>query len=197
MPSKMSSTANTRVSIGRARAAPSARATASKVTKRKQQIKKNPPVGSLRDFPCRPCVTRATKAPGHECASQNNTGAACWDCAKNGHTCKPVPHGAVAAVRTFWLLNRQIKETDGDPDDAWRAAAQRAAQELRAYSVAPHVPALPPALAAASHGDDSERNYMERKILALETIAEAARLWIPDSEDEIVGDGEEAGEEDD
>ncbi len=92
-----------------------------------------------------------------------------------------VPQGAVAAVRTFWRLNREIREASSDPDDAWRAAAQRAAQELRAYSAAPPVLALPPALAAPSYGDGVERTYKERKILALETIAEAARLWIVSS----------------
>jgi hypothetical protein len=39
---------------------------------KKKQKKKAPPVGSARDFPCRPCVTRATKSPGHECASQDS-----------------------------------------------------------------------------------------------------------------------------
>ncbi|KAH6959908.1 hypothetical protein BKA56DRAFT_637393 [Ilyonectria sp. MPI-CAGE-AT-0026] len=37
-----------------------------------EQKKKAPPVSSARDFPCHPCVTRATKNPGHECASQNS-----------------------------------------------------------------------------------------------------------------------------
>jgi len=40
---------------------------------KKKQTKKAPPRGAVRDFPCRPCVTRATKAPGHECASQDST----------------------------------------------------------------------------------------------------------------------------
>lgn len=80
---------------------------------KKKQMKKVPPRGSVRDFPCRQCVARANKAPGHECASQNSTfefprlytsyadihgaetGAACWDCAKNGHTCRPVRHFCV------------------------------------------------------------------------------------------------------
>ncbi|KAJ6436541.1 hypothetical protein O9K51_10907 [Purpureocillium lavendulum] len=82
------------------------------------------------------------------------------------------------SIRSFWRLNREIREASSDPDDAWRAAAQRVAQELRAYSAAPQAPALPPALAAPSYGDGVERTYKERKILALETIAEAARLWI-------------------
>jgi hypothetical protein len=80
---------------------------------KKKQTKKAPPRGSIRHFPCRQCVARANKAPGHECASQNSnfgylglytsyadihgadTGAACWDCAKNGHTCRPVTHFCV------------------------------------------------------------------------------------------------------
>jgi hypothetical protein len=40
--------------------------------KKKKQKKKAPPIGSARDFPCRPCVTRATKSPGYECASQDS-----------------------------------------------------------------------------------------------------------------------------
>ncbi|KAM4062517.1 hypothetical protein HRG_013686 [Hirsutella rhossiliensis] len=136
---------------GRGLVRPNARKSTAKITKKKQ-TKKAPPVGSVRDFPCRPCVTRATKTPGHECASQDNTGAACWDCAKNAHTCRPVPAGAVAA---------------------------RAAQQLRACggSAAPSTASGPaPALAPE-----------ERKLMALETIAEAARLWIlnkPEDEDE-------------
>ncbi|KAH8656770.1 hypothetical protein BGZ61DRAFT_540865 [Ilyonectria robusta] len=118
----------------------STRKSASKITKRAQK-KKAPPIGSARDFPCRPCVTRATKNPGHECASQDNTGAACWDCAKNGHTCRPVPAGAVSAVRAFWELNRLIDDVNKDPDDAWHSAAQRAAQQLRACGAADRGPA--------------------------------------------------------
>ena len=88
-----------------------------------------------------------------------------------------VPAGAVAVVRSFWQLNRQIKDTDGDPDEAWRTAAQNAAQQLRAFSAAPASGVLP-ALALASHGEAAEKTCEERKLLALETIAEAARLWI-------------------
>ncbi|KAL3952757.1 hypothetical protein ACCO45_012700 [Purpureocillium lilacinum] len=98
----------------------------------KEEGQEASPLGPIRDFPCRPCVTRAVKAPGHECASQNNTGAACWDCAKNGHTCKPVPIDAVAAVRVFWQLNKQLKLTQEEPNDAWSQAAQQAAQQMRA-----------------------------------------------------------------
>ncbi|KAM4061014.1 hypothetical protein HRG_012938 [Hirsutella rhossiliensis] len=154
---------------GRGLVRPNARKSTAKITKKKQ-TKKAPPVGSVRDFPCCPCVTRATKTPGHECASQNNTGAACWDCAKNAHTCRPVPVGAVAAVRAFWDVNRHLKLADAEPDDTWRIAAQRAAQQLRACggSAAPSTASGPaPALAPE-----------ERKLMALETIAEAARLWI-------------------
>ncbi|KAJ3455041.1 hypothetical protein MRS44_013641 [Fusarium solani] len=137
---------------------------------KKKQTKKVPPLGSVRDFPCRACVTRATKAPGHECASQDNTGAACWDCAKNAHTCKP------------------LKRANADPDDAWRTAAQRASQQLRACGSGAALPATPgPAPALASFGEIAEKSPEERKIMALETIAEAARLWIlnkPDEEEE-------------
>ncbi|EJP66436.1 uncharacterized protein BBA_04376 [Beauveria bassiana ARSEF 2860] len=135
---RRSSKNNAKLHGGKRKDTASTRPTPSKVTlmglsmqKRKQPTKKAPPIGSQREFPCRPCVTRATKAPGHE-----YTGAACWDCAKMGHTCKPVPAGAVAAVRAFWRLNRQIRDTNGQPDDAWRNAAQYAAQQLRACDAA-------------------------------------------------------------
>ncbi|KAL6406018.1 hypothetical protein AUP68_10576 [Ilyonectria robusta] len=170
---------------------PSARKSANKVTK-KTQKKKAPPIGEARDFPCRPCVTRAAKSPGHECTSQNNTGAACWDCARNGHTCRPVPTGAVAAVRAFWELNRQIDDANKDPGDGWRSAAQRAAQQLRGCGAAiNHSPAAAQACAPAlaPRGEAGEMTLEERKVAALEVIAEAARLWTqfnkPDEEDSI------------
>ncbi|EEU38480.1 uncharacterized protein NECHADRAFT_88566 [Fusarium vanettenii 77-13-4] len=119
---------------------------------------------------------------------RSDTGAACWDCAKNAHTCKPVPVGAVGAVRVFWELNRQLKRANADADDAWRTAAQRASQQLRACGGGAALPATPgPAPALASFGEIAEKSPEERKIMALETIAEAARLWIlnkPDEEEE-------------
>ncbi|KXH44448.1 hypothetical protein CSAL01_07190 [Colletotrichum salicis] len=48
------------------------RKSTAKITKKKQS-KKAPPRGSARNFPYRQCVTRATKAPGHNV----DTGAAC------------------------------------------------------------------------------------------------------------------------
>ncbi|KAF6527944.1 hypothetical protein HZS61_008246 [Fusarium oxysporum f. sp. conglutinans] len=51
---------------------PSGRKFAGRIMKKKKQKKKAPPIGSARDFPCRPCVTRATKSPGYECASQDS-----------------------------------------------------------------------------------------------------------------------------
>ncbi|RYP92962.1 hypothetical protein DL770_000922 [Monosporascus sp. CRB-9-2] len=164
------------------------RKSAAKITQKKKQSKKVPPRGSVRYFPCRQCVARASKAPGHECASQDNTGAACWDCAKNGHTCRPVPVEAHAVVRAFWDLNRQLSGADEDPGDVWRPAAQRAAQQLRARGsgAIPPTPRSAPAL--ASFGEVAERSFEERKLIALETIAGAARLWIqlnqPDEEEE-------------
>ncbi|KAJ6436933.1 Nitrogen assimilation transcription factor nit-4 [Purpureocillium lavendulum] len=96
-----------------------------------------------------------------------NTGAACWDCAKNGHTCKP--------------LNKQLKLAQEEPNDAWSQAAQQAAQQMRACGPG----------AAASSAASGPLHVLppdERKLLALETIAEAARLWIelntPDEDEE-------------
>ncbi|KAM6513213.1 hypothetical protein FALCPG4_015670 [Fusarium falciforme] len=69
-----------------------------------------------------------------------------------------------------------------------KTAAQRAAQQLRACgsgAALPATPGLAPVL--ASFGEIAEKSPEERKIMALETIAEAARLWIlnkPDEEDE-------------
>ncbi|KAM6505341.1 hypothetical protein FSOLCH5_014567 [Fusarium solani] len=170
---------------------PSGRKFAGRIMKKKKQKKKAPPIGSARDFPCRPCVTRATKSPGYECASQDNTGAACWACAKNGHTCRPVPAGAVATVRAFWELNRQIDDMSEDPGDAWRSAAQRAAQQLRACSAAP-APALAP------RGEADEKTLEERKVAALEAIAEAARLWtqLNKLDEESVEEDEDGEDED-
>ncbi|KAM6513831.1 hypothetical protein FALCPG4_015043 [Fusarium falciforme] len=96
---------------------------------------------------------------------------------------------------SFWELNRQLKRANADPDDAWRTAAQRASQQLRACGSGAALPATPgPAPALASFGEIAEKSPEERKIMALETIAEAARLWIlnkPDEEEE-----EEEEEED-
>jgi hypothetical protein len=64
----------------------------------------------------------------------------------------------------IWSMDRK------PADDGWRIAAQRAAQQLRACGggTAPSTTSGPaPALAPE-----------ERKLMALETIAEAARLWI-------------------
>ncbi|KAH8657238.1 hypothetical protein BGZ61DRAFT_594246 [Ilyonectria robusta] len=188
---------------------PSIRKPAAKITKKKQ-TKKAPPRGSVRHFPCRPCVTRATRAPGHECASQDSmlgfprpytsyadmhgvdTGAACWDCAKTGHTCRPVPTAAHAAVRAFWDLNRQFSGVNDDPDDAWRAAALRAAQQLRACGSGAAPPAAPvPAPALDSFGEVLEKSLEERKVIALEAIAGAARLWV-----QLIQQGEDDEEED-
>ncbi|KFA56717.1 hypothetical protein S40293_11411 [Stachybotrys chartarum IBT 40293] len=126
-----------------------------------------------------------------------DTGAACWDCAKNGHTCRPVPVGALAAVRIFWMLNRQLNGANADPDDAWRTAAQRAAQQLRACGSGMALPAAPPAAPGpapplASFGEVAEKSLEERKVMALETIAGAARLWVLNQLDEY----EEAENED-
>ncbi|KAH6881075.1 hypothetical protein B0T10DRAFT_411258 [Thelonectria olida] len=168
--------------------------------KKRTQKKKAPPIGSARDFPCRPCVTRAAKSPGHECTSQNNTGAACWDCARNGHTCRPVPTGAVAAVRAFWELNRQIDDANKDPGDGWRSAAQRAAQQLRACGAAVnHSPAGAQACAPAlaPRGEAGEITLEERKVAALEVIAEAARLWTQLNKPDEEGRVEEEEEDED
>ncbi|EEY24032.1 predicted protein [Verticillium alfalfae VaMs.102] len=105
----------------------------------------------------------------------------------------PVPDVALAAVRAFWDLNRQLSGAHGEPDEAWRAAAQRAAQQLRACGSGAVSPGTPrPAPALASFGEVASRSFEESKLIALETIADAARLWIqlnqPDEEEE---DGEE------
>ncbi|KAH7111986.1 hypothetical protein EDB81DRAFT_848920 [Dactylonectria macrodidyma] len=127
---------------------------------------------------------------------RSDTGAACWDCAKYGHTCKPVPVGTAGAVRVFWELNRQLRRANADPDDAWRTAAQRAAQQLRACGSGAALPATPgPAPASASFGEIAEKSPEERKIMALETIAEAARLWILNKSDEEEEEQEDEEEE--
>ncbi|KND87236.1 hypothetical protein TOPH_08100 [Tolypocladium ophioglossoides CBS 100239] len=53
------------------------------------------------------------------------------------HTYRPVLVSGIAAIRAFWQLNRQIRHTNGHPDNAWRTAAQCVAQQLRANSTTP------------------------------------------------------------
>lgn len=86
-----------------------------------------------------------------------------------------VPIGAVAAVRAFWQLNKQLKLAEEDPSDAWSKAAQQAAQQMRACGPGA---AAPSAASGPLHVLAPEK----RKLLALETIAEAARLWTVSSE---------------
>lgn len=82
-------------------------------------------------------------------------------------------------MRAFWDLNHRLSGADEEPDDAWRAAAQRASQQLRACGSGAVPSTTPrPAPALASFGEVAERSLEERKLSALETIAEAARLWI-------------------
>lgn len=106
-----------------------------------------------------------------------------------------VPAEAVAVVRAFWELNRQMNAADNEPDDDWRAAAQRAAQQLRACSASAEcslsVPQIrPPALARYNEVD--EMTPEERKIIALEAIAEAVRIWVQLNKlDERSNDGDE------
>lgn len=80
----------------------------------------------------------------------------------------------------FWELNRQIDDANKDPGDGWRSAAQRAAQQLRGCGAAiNHSPAAAQACAPAlaPRGEAGEMTLEERKVAALEVIAEAARLW--------------------
>ncbi|KAM3537767.1 hypothetical protein ARSEF1564_009322 [Beauveria bassiana] len=86
-------------------------------------------------------------------------------------------------------------DTNGQPDDAWRNAAQYAAQQLRACGAAPSAAALSvPAI--ASRADSPEKTFKERKTLALEALADAARLWIRLNKPESEGEGGDAGEAD-
>ncbi|KAH7118486.1 hypothetical protein EDB81DRAFT_848167 [Dactylonectria macrodidyma] len=89
-------------------------------------------------------------------------------------------------------IHRQNYPCKCDLDDAWRTPAQRAAQQLRACGSGTALPAIPgPAPALASFGEIAEKSPEERKIMALETIAEGARLWI------LSKPGEEEQEEED
>ncbi|KAH7124545.1 hypothetical protein EDB81DRAFT_810992 [Dactylonectria macrodidyma] len=112
---------------------------------KKKQTKKASPCSSVRYFPCRPCVTRAIRAPGHEYIGT-----------------------------------------------ALRATALRAAQQLRACGSSAAPPAalvLAPAL--DSFGEVLEKSLKERKVIALEAIAGAARLWV-----QLIQQAEDDEEED-
>lgn len=76
-------------------------------------------------------------------------------------------------------MNRLIDDVNKDPDDTWHSAAQRAAQQLRACGAADRCPAaaLAHSPALARLGESAEPTLEERKVAALEAIAEAARLW--------------------
>ncbi|KAJ3453772.1 hypothetical protein MRS44_018404 [Fusarium solani] len=104
-----------------------------------------------------------------------------------------VPSGAIAAVRTFWELNRQIEDANIEPSDDWHSA-QRAAQQLRGCSASVerspavaqvHTPALAPRC------EVGQMTLEERKVIALEAIAEAARLWVQLNESNEEGRAEE------
>jgi hypothetical protein len=84
-------------------------------------------------------------------------------------------------VRIFWELNRQAEDANIEPSDDWSCTAHRAAQQLRGCSagVEPspaaarvHTPALAP------RSKFRQMTIEERKVVALEAIAEAARLWV-------------------
>lgn len=83
-------------------------------------------------------------------------------------------------MRAFWELNRPLAGTEQDAGDAWRAAARRAAQQLRACGSASDrqresMEEFPPP--SAHRGEDLNHTLEERKVVALEAIADAARLW--------------------
>ncbi|KAH7183749.1 hypothetical protein BKA60DRAFT_603001 [Fusarium oxysporum] len=87
------------------------------------------------------------------------------------------PSGAVSAVRIFWELNRQIQDANLEPSDDCSGAAQQllgcSASVGRSPAAAQvHTPALAPPSKVG------QMTIEERKVVALEAIAEAARLWV-------------------
>ncbi|KAL9572142.1 hypothetical protein ACKAV7_003720 [Fusarium commune] len=91
------------------------------------------------------------------------------------------PPGAISAVRLFWELNRQTEDANIEPSDDWSYTTHRAAQQLRGCSAVVerspaaalvHTPALTPPSKVG------QMTIEERKVVALEAIAEAARLWV-------------------
>lgn len=81
-------------------------------------------------------------------------------------------------MHAFWTFNRLRGAVD-IPDEAWRAAAQGAAQKLRACGSSEVAPAIPrPAPDLASFGEVAERSLEERKVIALEKIAGVFQLWF-------------------
>ncbi|EGU73007.1 hypothetical protein FOXB_16483 [Fusarium oxysporum f. sp. conglutinans Fo5176] len=80
--------------------------------------------------------------------------------------------------------------------ERWDDCAVNKTQQLRASgSGAAPPPTTRPAPALASFGKVAERSFEERKLIALETIAGAAQLWIRLNQPGEEGDDE--GEEDD
>ncbi|EWZ28001.1 uncharacterized protein FOBCDRAFT_251695 [Fusarium oxysporum Fo47] len=93
------------------------------------------------------------------------------------------PSRAISAARIFRELHRQAQDTNIESSDDWGCAAHREAQQLRGCSTGvKRSPAATqvytPAPAPAPHSKVGEMTIEERKVVALEAIAEAARLWV-------------------
>ncbi|KAL5611329.1 hypothetical protein FOBRF1_007446 [Fusarium oxysporum] len=91
------------------------------------------------------------------------------------------PSRAISAARIFRELHRQAQDANIESSDDWSGAAHGAAQQLSGCSAsAEHSPAAAqdhtPALAPRSKV--GQMTIEERKVVALEAIAEAARFWV-------------------
>ncbi|RKL02997.1 hypothetical protein BFJ70_g17317 [Fusarium oxysporum] len=91
------------------------------------------------------------------------------------------PSRAISAARIFRELHRQAQDANIESSDDWSCAAHREAQQLRGCSTS--VKRSPAAAqvytpAPAPRSTVGEMTIEERKVVALEAIAVAARLWV-------------------
>ncbi|KAG7422005.1 hypothetical protein Forpe1208_v000012 [Fusarium oxysporum f. sp. rapae] len=87
------------------------------------------------------------------------------------------PSKAISAARIFRELHRQAQDANIESSDDWSGAAQQlsgcsASAERSPAAAQDHTPALAP------RSKVGQMTIEERKVVALEAIAEAARFWI-------------------
>ncbi|QUC17043.1 uncharacterized protein UV8b_01284 [Ustilaginoidea virens] len=118
--------------------------------KRSTTLDKGP--GAVREWPCRPCVSRAEN-PDDRCCKQRGTGVACFACAAVGKTCQPLDRSALYRAEVTALLDAQERYANGDgEDDDYEAIWLAAKQAIRDPEVYPRR-SFRGAASSASFGD--------------------------------------------